>query len=112
MAWAKGQSGNPKGRAAEKPFADALRMEIKAAGEDHQKLRAITRKLLDKAEEGDMQAINCLADRLDGKPSQSVEVSGDTKSYVIRAPTPARTAEEWQKNYAPPTLQKCRRSVP
>ena len=32
MAWKKGESGNPRGRAAEKPFADALRMEIKAAG--------------------------------------------------------------------------------
>jgi hypothetical protein len=30
MVWKKGQSGNPKGRAIEKPFAGALRMEIKA----------------------------------------------------------------------------------
>ena len=56
MAWNKGQSGNPKGRATEKPFADALRMEIKAAGSDHKQLRLIARKLLDKAAEGDMQA--------------------------------------------------------
>jgi hypothetical protein len=41
MAWKKGESGNPRGRAAEKPFADALRIEIKAAGGDHQKLRQI-----------------------------------------------------------------------
>jgi hypothetical protein len=41
MAWTKGQSGNPRGRAAEKPFAGALRIEIKAAAEEHQKLRAI-----------------------------------------------------------------------
>jgi hypothetical protein len=45
MVWKKGQSGNPKGRAIEKPFADALRMEIKAAGDDHQQLREIARKL-------------------------------------------------------------------
>jgi len=47
MAWTKGQSGNPKGRAVEKPFADALSMEIKAA--DHLLLRAIARKLLKRA---------------------------------------------------------------
>jgi hypothetical protein len=98
MAWTKGQSGNPKGRAAEKPFGDALRMEIKAAGEDHQKLRAIARTLLEKAEAGDMQAINCLADRLDGKPQQAVEVTSDAPHYVIHAPEPCRTAEEWEAN--------------
>jgi hypothetical protein len=96
MAWTKGQSGNPRGRAAEKPFADALRMEIKAAGDDHQKLRAIAKRLLEKAEEGDMQAINCLADRLDGKPQQAVEVSGDVLRYVVRMPEPCRTIEEWE----------------
>jgi uncharacterized protein DUF5681 len=96
MAWTKGQSGNPKGRAVEKPFADALRMEIKEAGSDHQQLRAIARKLLDKAEAGDMQAINCLADRLDGKLPQAVELSDETPRYVIHAPLPCRTAEEWE----------------
>ena len=72
--------GNPKGRAVEKPFADALRMEIKEAGDNHQKLREIARKLLDKAAEGDMSAINCFADRLDGKPSQALEVSASSRS--------------------------------
>jgi hypothetical protein len=79
MVWKKGESGNPRGRAAEKPFADALKMEIKAAGEDHQQLRMIARKLLDKAADGDMSAINCLADRLDGKPSQAVELSAPSR---------------------------------
>ena len=79
MAWKKGESGNPRGRAVEKPFADALRMEIKEAGDNHQKLREIAKKLLDKAAEGDMSAINCLADRLDGKPSQALEVSAPSR---------------------------------
>jgi hypothetical protein len=34
---------------------------------------------LDKAAEGDMSAINCLADRLDGKPSQALEVSAPAR---------------------------------
>ena len=95
MVWKKGESGNPRGRAAEKPFADALRMEIKAAGDDHQKLREIASKLLDKAADGDMQAINCLADRLDGRPAQALEVN-TSKSFVMRLPEPAKTVEEWQ----------------
>ena len=99
MPWAKGQSGNPKGRAAEKSFADALRLEIKAAGDDHAILRAIAKKLLEKAEGGDMQAINCLANRLDGKPQQAVEMIGDVPHYVIRAPEPCSTVEEWEIKY-------------
>jgi hypothetical protein len=91
----KGQSGNPSGRAVEKPFADALKMEIKAAGDDHQQLRVIARKLLDKASEGDMQAINCLADRLDGRPAQALEVNTG-QTFVMRLPEPAATTKEWQ----------------
>ena len=90
MAWKKGESGNPQGRAIEKPFADALRMEIKAAGDNHKKLREIASKLLDKAADGDMQAINCLADRLDGRPAQALEVNTPA-SFVIRVPEPAKT---------------------
>ena len=101
MAWKKGQSGNPAGRAIEKPFADALRMEIKAAGEDHHQLRVIARKLLDKASKGDMQAINCLADRLDGRPAQALEVN-TSESFVMRIPEPAGTVEEWQARIAKP----------
>jgi hypothetical protein len=101
MVWKKGQSGNPKGRAIEKPFADALRMEIKAAGDDHQQLREIARKLLEKASKGDMQAINCLADRLDGKPSQALEVN-TPPTFVARLPEPAKTVEEWQASIAKP----------
>jgi hypothetical protein len=76
MAFQPGQSGNPGGRRKEKPFADALRMEIAAAGEDHRSLRAIARALLDKASSGDMQAIKELADRTDGKVPQGL-IGGD-----------------------------------
>jgi hypothetical protein len=40
----------------QKPFADALRMEIRA-GNDTRHLRAIARKLIEMAEGGDLQAI-------------------------------------------------------
>ena len=80
MTFKKGQSGNPGGRAKEKPFADALRMEIAAAGEDHKALRSVARALIKNAEGGDIRAIRELADRLDGKPTQAVEANLDVSS--------------------------------
>jgi hypothetical protein len=56
----------------EKPFADALRMEI-CAGNDLRHLRVIARKLIEMAEGGDLQAIKEVGDRLDGKCAQVVE---------------------------------------
>jgi len=58
------------GRRQEKPFADALRMEVAALKDDRRGLRLVARKLIEKAEHGDMAAIRELADRTDGKPVQ------------------------------------------
>jgi len=61
------------GRRQEKPFRDALRMELAALkDEDPKALRSIARKLLEKASDGDMQAIKELADRTDGKVPQAI----------------------------------------
>jgi len=79
--WVKGRSGNPAGRAVEtatKPFAEALRMEIAAAGKDHKALRKIARNLLTVAQEPTAQGISAamaIADRLDGKPVQESNVN-------------------------------------
>ena len=79
--WPKGKSGNPRGRAVEtaaKPFAEALRMELAAAGENHKKLRKIARNLLELASSGStdaLPAILAVADRLDGKPAQESMVT-------------------------------------
>ena len=56
----------------QKPFADALRMEI-CAGSDPRHLRAIARKLIEMAEGGDLQAIKEVGDRLDGRCAQVIE---------------------------------------
>ena len=73
MVWKPGQSGNPAGKKPgtlkERPYRDALRMEI-AAADDFKGLRAIARAHLEKARSGDMAAIKELADRIDGKPTQ------------------------------------------
>lgn len=60
------------GRKQEKPFRDALRLELAAAGEDSKALRRIAQVLIDKAADGDMQAIKELADRVDGKVPQGL----------------------------------------
>ena len=65
------------GRKQEKPFRDALVMQIKAAGEDHKALRRVADVLLSKAYDGDMQAIKELADRVDGKVPQGIEGTED-----------------------------------
>jgi hypothetical protein len=84
------------GRKQEKPFRDALRMELAAAGEDSKALRAIARALILKASEGDMPAIKELADRVDGKVPQGI--SGDDENpltmvhrierHIVRSNTP------------------------
>ena len=56
------------------------------AGKDHKKLRAIARKLLDKAEDGELQAIAMLADRLDGRPRQQMDLDHSGGVSVILSP--------------------------
>lgn len=72
-----------RGQQRDKPFRDALRLEIKAAQDegDFRSLRAIARGLLAKAAEGDVPAIREVADRLDGKVAQAVV--GDSESGPI-----------------------------
>lgn len=49
-----------------------------------------------------MQAIKEIGDRLDGKPAQAVELSGETThNYVARMPAPVRDMAEWQNRYTP-----------
>ena len=61
------------GRRAEKPFGDALRMEIAAVGPDHKALREIAKHVLARAMKGEMEAIDFVVNRTDGKPRQSVD---------------------------------------
>lgn len=48
------------------------------------RIRKVLRKLFDKAEEGDLTAINMVLDRLIGKPAQSIEV-GDSEGNPLAA---------------------------
>jgi hypothetical protein len=66
----------------QKPFTDALRMEI-CAGNDPCHLRAIARKLIETAKGGDLQAIKEIGDRLDGKCAQTI----DRSDFQVEAPS-------------------------
>ena len=70
-------AGNANSGRREKPFAEALAMELKDAGPNHRKLRMIARKLIAKAEEGDLAAIVELANRTDGKVPQQLQHTGE-----------------------------------
>lgn len=55
-----------KGSKPDKPFRDALRMEIAS---DAKLMRRVAKAILDKAADGDVTAAREIADRLDGKVS-------------------------------------------
>jgi hypothetical protein len=61
-----------------RPFADALRMELAAAGGNQRALRAIARNLIELAVgtgPNSLAAIREISDRLDGRPRQATEVT-------------------------------------
>jgi hypothetical protein len=82
-------AGRPVGaQNKDKPFRDALRMELAEIGDDHKALRRIARNLIKLAGgesemlDGGLGAIKEIADRLDGKPAQAI-VGGDDDDNPI-----------------------------
>jgi ribosomal protein L17 len=66
----------------EKSFTNMLRIAIAQAmdgpdGERVPKLRMVAEQLVSLALKGDLQAIREIADRIDGKPMQAIEHSGE-----------------------------------
>lgn len=69
---------NPVGRKADKPIRDAL---LAALRQDPERLKRVAEKFWKKAEEGDQPAFNEIANRLDGKPIQTL--AGDPENPII-----------------------------
>ena len=74
--WKKGQSGNPNGRpksgfALNEYITDLANVELK---DKKTMLEAVVGKVYEEALDGNMSAINFLADRILGKPSQSIGI--------------------------------------
>jgi hypothetical protein len=80
----KGQSGNPAGRPKKgQALTDILRKELnkRTIYDEDQKTyiarkTAIIRKMIDLAIEGDLAAQKYIFDRVDGKPMESMELTG------------------------------------
>ena len=91
-----GNQNAKKGRA----WAEAIRRAIreKYEGEDYEaKLAQLAARLVDEADAGDMQALKEIGDRIDGKPSQSLDVGSDPDrplvQKVVRELVRAKTAD-------------------
>lgn len=92
----------------DKPFREALRLELAALEDsDPKSLRALARNLLKLAasEKDALHAIREVADRLDGKPAQEASIEVATVRYVARVPEKANTAEKWQQQHSPELTQ-------
>jgi hypothetical protein len=79
--------GNQNSSKVNRLWAETIRRAVVQA--DPEKLRRIADKLLAMAEDGDIQAIKEVGDRLDGKPNQTVDatVKGDLAGILSAIPT-------------------------
>ena len=82
--WKKGQSGNPKGRpksgfALNEYITDLANVELE---DKKTMLEAVVGKVYEEALKGNMPAISFLADRVLGKPSQSIAVKDATDEPI------------------------------
>jgi hypothetical protein len=91
-----------RGQQRDKPFRDALRMEAALAERSEPtpappgSLRSIARNLLDRADRCTLAARE-VADRLDGKPGQALEMQTEIVQHkVSRKPM---SPEEWAAQY-------------
>ena len=80
-----GQSGNPGGRPKGYiPFAPALRRELaKADRRNKTQMQKIAEKVVQMALKGDMDAVRWIADRVDGKVAQSIQVDSQQTIHVV-----------------------------
>jgi hypothetical protein len=89
----------------ERPFKTALRMALR---ERPQSLRRIADSLIDKAEEGDLQSIRELVDRLDGRPVHAVDrdeiliLNELSDEQLLAIASGGRTEDELEMKVIPP----------
>lgn len=65
-----------------KPWQAALRHALEGK-KNADKLRRIADKLIEMAEQGDLQAMKEIGDRLDGKPIQGIEGPGQGGTFTF-----------------------------
>jgi hypothetical protein len=87
----KGKSGNPGGRP--KGIEGLARVHTAEA------LEALVNALRSPKER--VPAAIALLDRGWGKPTQTVEGNVEVRNYVLRAPSPTESTDEWLRLHAP-----------
>jgi hypothetical protein len=73
--------GNTNSSKNNRLWAETIRRAVVQA--DGATLRRIADKLLAMAEDGDIQAMKEIGDRLDGKPKQQIEASGEGGGPIV-----------------------------
>lgn len=96
MAEKGGQIGNKNAAKENRMVTNALK---RAVAQNPEQLRKACLKVLEDAENGNLAAFNTIADRLDGKPAQSVNVGGqeDNPLLIKENQRPKLSKEEWLK---------------
>lgn len=82
-----GTSGNPAGKPKGRKhfatiFMEVLQQEVNLGGKKMTMSRAMTEAMVRKAIRGDVSAFNAVSDRVDGKPTQDMDIE------VTENPTP------------------------
>ena len=103
MAKRGGQPGN-NNRSKNKEWTEAIGKAVLQYQKDDVKrgeaLYKIATKVVQKALEGDRDAIREIGDRLDGKPHQSVDIAEEV-TWVVRLPEIAQSTETWEAKWLP-----------
>ena len=73
--------GNQNARKENRLWGETIRRAV--AQNDSQKLRNLADKLIELAAAGDVSALREVGDRLDGKPAQQVQLSGDADAPLV-----------------------------
>ena len=93
------------GSKREKLIRDALMLAANRVHEDdpqsRKKLYVAAAKIMDMACEGDIAAFKEVADRLDGKAVQSLDIDTTKRIYVIEAKAERPTAQTWETQHKP-----------
>ena len=91
--WKPGQSGNPGGRPRRNPLTDELTQLLEQDAPNAQGKSwalVIAEALLQKARKGDVRAFSVLANRIEGKPHQSLAVGVNTNPNLAELIAAAR----------------------
>lgn len=89
--WAKGQSGNVKGRPRKRLFDDYLREALGA--KRGAAARALVERLIGEAAKGNVPAIKLIAERIGGKPRSAEEIAAGKGEALTLEQVRAKLAE-------------------